>query len=58
MMYDPDEDILQQVDNELMENSVEFQDIAQIAKDTDARQGEQIRDHIAPHMWLDYVSRT
>ncbi|XP_050226165.1 uncharacterized protein LOC126675554 [Mercurialis annua] len=53
LMYDPDDDLLRQVDSELLENSVEYQEIGSMTRDADAKEGEQIRDRIASHMWHD-----
>ncbi|XP_057985365.1 uncharacterized protein LOC131170330 [Hevea brasiliensis] len=58
MLYDLDEDLLRQVDNELMQNDFEANEIRYNIRDADARLGEQIRNDMAMCMWQDYMSRS
>ncbi len=58
MLYDPDKDLLRQVDNELMQNDFEANEIRSNIRDADARLGEQIRNDMAMCMLQDYMSRS
>lgn len=56
MMYDPNEDILCQVNYGLMQNPIEkIHSVERIVRDIDARQGEKIINNMASYMWNDHV---
>ncbi|CAI0550362.1 unnamed protein product, partial [Linum tenue] len=48
LMYDPDEDILREVDKELMENNVEEEDSGSENREADAKTAEKIREYSIP----------
>ncbi|CAN0873515.1 hypothetical protein LINGRAHAP2_LOCUS10398, partial [Linum grandiflorum] len=54
LMYDPDEEILCEVDREILENSTEEEVSDSENRNVDGSLGEQIRDHIAFQMWSNY----
>ncbi|EEF45963.1 conserved hypothetical protein [Ricinus communis] len=57
MMYDPKENLLREVDDEVMQCDNEVNEVGHKTKDTDAKQGDEIRNSIATTIWQDYVSR-
>ncbi|KAG6493230.1 hypothetical protein ZIOFF_048207 [Zingiber officinale] len=56
--FDPDEEIIAQVDRDLMNNEPDH-GLANgaIARGEDGRRGEILRDSIAAQMWNDYITR-
>ncbi|XP_015938048.1 uncharacterized protein LOC107463704 [Arachis duranensis] len=58
MNFDPDEEIIAQVDRDLMNNVPEDRASREnIARGEDERRGEILRDTIAAKMWNDYIRR-
>ncbi|XP_057760648.1 protein ANTAGONIST OF LIKE HETEROCHROMATIN PROTEIN 1-like [Arachis stenosperma] len=56
--FDPDEEIIAQVDRDLMNNVPEDRASRKnIARGEDGRRGEILRDTIAAKMWNDYIHR-
>lgn len=55
MGVDPDEELIDEVDNELM-HSEEEDDTPPTTRNNEYRRGERIRDNIAFMMWRDYIS--